>query len=783
MVKRPGHFPQGSRKKAKLRTSSTQSAKPHKRNDKGKGKERAADRDTIPIPVDNDEYDEKDEAILSDQDLDVLEQYGTAAGFLGHLDRKGLSRSKKETRRLHQLNKPIKKALVDDDLPSIESHDEDDGDWSSDIGSDGQDKEDDHYLYPGGSDSDAEMPYELALREVRTEPRQQENRGIQRLPIKLADGTIQNTGWRAAQKRCEDEEDEEDEEGEENVEDLAPPRDTVATGARFGRPAVIDVISTKSRKLRIQGAKEQIASICQDIMAEPENSIGLLKRLHTFSLPSISSPTHPDPLPNDTIIRKLSVLSQLAVFKDIVPGYRIRALTEKEKTEKVSQLVAQTREWEQGLVGAYQAYLRLLEGELKAHSDLAESALKCICTLLTELTHFNFRVNLMSCVVAQLSKRTRNESFDLCLTSLIRVFRADTTGAASLEVVRLLNRMIKEKRYNVHPAAISCLLHLRLKTELGGVRSSSSKASKEQANDNKKSRDKKMRGKKDEVHLSKKAVKALKERKEIEKEFKEAEVEVDKEERANTHTETLKLVFVLYFSILKNPGSKRLLPAALEGISKFAHLVNIDFFMDLMKVLKELIVSEDVEEDDGQGVEEAVEKKLLCIVTAFDLLSGQGEALTVDLTDFITHLYALIPSLIVSSSTCMQDSLLRALNLIFLPRHNHAKPHPSYRTAAFSKRLLTTSVHLPSSMTLKILEFIRNLVARDPNLLSLLGDDEDGDGVAGGMYNATVDDPELANALGGKGGRWYELYLLRERHWDTKVREEAGRVLEMGGGK
>jgi nucleolar complex protein 3 len=59
------------------------------------------------------------------------------------------------------------------------------------------------------------------------------------------------------------------------------------------------------------------------------------------------------------------MLSQLAVFKDIIPGYRIRALTEKEKAEKVSQMVARTREWEQGLVVVYQLYLRSLEVELK----------------------------------------------------------------------------------------------------------------------------------------------------------------------------------------------------------------------------------------------------------------------------------------------------------------------------------------------------------------------------------------------------------------------------------
>lgn len=65
------------------------------------------------------------------------------------------------------------------------------------------------------------------------------------------------------------------------------------------------------------------------------------------------------------MIRKLAFLSQLAVFKDIIPGYSIRPLTEKEKAEKVSQSVSQTREWEQGLVAAYSTYIRALEAELK----------------------------------------------------------------------------------------------------------------------------------------------------------------------------------------------------------------------------------------------------------------------------------------------------------------------------------------------------------------------------------------------------------------------------------
>ena len=97
------------------------------------------------------------------------------------------------------------------------------------------------------------------------------------------------------------------------------------------------------------------------------------------------------------------------------------------------------------------------------------------------------------------------------------MFRADNTGEPSLEIVRLLNRMIKERRYNVHPEVLSCLLHLRLKSELG-VRASETKVDKESGSGVGKALSKgraaarRAKGKAvDQPHLSKKAKKALKE--------------------------------------------------------------------------------------------------------------------------------------------------------------------------------------------------------------------------------------------------------------------------------
>ena len=141
-------------------------------------------------------------------------------------------------------------------------------------------------------------------------------------------------------------------------------------------------------------------------------------------------------------------------------------------------------------------------------------------------------------------------------------------------------------------------------------------------------------------------------------------------------TETLKLLFVLYFSILKAdvaPGP--LLGAALEGLARFAHRVNVDFFRDLLVVLRNhvkdarsgaiarsKILHSGQQDDDADAEVEAAfdepeqddtRKALLCLVTAFELLSGQGEALNIDLSDMVSHLYAIL--LPICSSSTIED--------------------------------------------------------------------------------------------------------------------------------
>lgn len=44
-----------------------------------------------------------------------------------------------------------------------------------------------------------------------------------------------------------------------------------------------------------------------------------------------------------------------------------------------------------------------------ANSELADVALRCMCTLLVDVTHFNFRENLATAIVARLSRKSWDE--------------------------------------------------------------------------------------------------------------------------------------------------------------------------------------------------------------------------------------------------------------------------------------------------------------------------------------------------------------------------------------
>src|SRR5436309_15066944 len=92
-----------------------------------------------------------------------------------------------------------------------------------------------------------------------------------------------------------------------------------------------------------------------------------------------------------TIIKKLALVTQLAAYKDVIPGYRIRPLSDEDMKAKVSKDVRRLRAYEQSLVSNYQAYVKELSKLTKGgrseqasqdSKSLASVAMSCACRLL-----------------------------------------------------------------------------------------------------------------------------------------------------------------------------------------------------------------------------------------------------------------------------------------------------------------------------------------------------------------------------------------------------------------
>ena len=615
-----------------------------------------------------------------------------------------------------------------------------------------------------------------------------------RLPTKTLEGTLKQ-----AQAQAEDSdsfvgsgtEDEED-----NERALATP------------PAEPDNTPSLPLKQQILQAKENLARLAGLLNEDPEEHAGAFKKLG-----QVADSEAPVP------VQKLVLAAQAAVYKDSIPGYRIRAYKDDDLGNKISKDVRRNRQYEHALVTGYQNYVRHLSSLVKAKSDsdgvpsLRSVALSCVCSLLLAVPHFNFRTELLTVLTHELSSRQATSDFLRCIRTLETFFDEDDDGAPSLEAVALLTKMMKAKDYRVREEVLNTFFHLRLLFEL------SPESSKQERRKGGISKLHGRRVKKEKwEHRSKKERKIAKERKAVEKDMEEADATVNYEERERTQSETLKLVFATYFRILR-AKVPALTGAVLEGLARYAHLINQDLFGDIIEALKDIAgqaaqsQAADLEGDDtgqdpddsadaadtsDEGARNMTRESLLATQTAFALLSSQEVAksasgLHLDLSFFSSHTYRSLYSLALDADIELgpktlhlpdpqkseeQDNrnkvnvftpvllLLRALNSILL---TPSQPPPTVTAAAFYKRLLTAVLQLPEKSALAILSLLSRLAEKHGRKIEPLwySDERKGDGV----YRGDSDTVEGTNVMAVGSGVW-EAELLR-KHYCPKVREQV----------
>uniref|UniRef100_A0A8D0KR90 Nucleolar complex protein 3 homolog n=1 Tax=Strix occidentalis caurina TaxID=311401 RepID=A0A8D0KR90_STROC len=506
------------------------------------------------------------------------------------------------------------------------------------------------------------------------------------------------------------------------------------------------------RRQKLQERKMHIAALASAILSEPDNNIKKLKELRAMLMeqdPNVA-----------VIVRKLVMVSLMEIFKDIAPSYKIRPLTEAEKATKVKKETQKLREFEEGLVSQYKFYLENLEQtikdwkqrklkksnviSLKAYKGLAEIAVKCLCELLVALPHFNFHNNIIVLIVPLMNDASKMIS-ELCFEAVKKLFKQDKLGYASLGVVKVISGLVRGRNYDVRPEVLKVFLHLRIK-EVELQKDSEDIAPKKKF----------MTYKEKRKNLSRMQRKWKKAEEKLERELLEAEASESKEKKLKLHTETLNIVFVTYFRILKKAQKSPLLPAVLEGLAKFAHLINVEFFDDLLIVLHSLIAS------GGLSYRES----LHCVLSAFHILSGQGDVLNIDPMKFYTHLYKTLFSLHAGGTNDDTGIVLQCMDVMFAKRRKQVSQQ---RALAFLKRLSTLALHVLPNSSVGILATNRVLMQTFPKMDLLLDNESQGSGV----YLPELEEPEHCNA---QNTALWELHLL-QRHYHPTVQKYAAHLI------
>ncbi|KAJ0231812.1 Binding protein [Hirschfeldia incana] len=530
-----------------------------------------------------------------------------------------------------------------------------------------------------------------------------------------------------------------------------------------------------------ENKKNRLAELGMQLLSDPEANIRSLKEMLDISKDE-----------NAKIV-KLCLLSVLAVFKDIIPGYRIRLPTDKELEMKVSKEVKKTRFYESTLLKAYKSYLQKLVA-FERQPVYNQVANRCICTLLDAKPHFNYRDNLLTAVVRNISSPDEVVR-RLCCSTIRSLFTNEGKhgGELTVQAVRLIADQVKSQNCQLHPNSIEVFMSIRFDEDIGKRDREEANKKKFKKNDKRNNQEEQNQVQENERKKSKREMMS-KIRDEVNADYKGVTYEPDAMERRKMQTVTLSAVFETYFRILRktmysigessteeedttlNPGAfgtHPLLAPCLDGLAKFTQQLDLDYLGDLMNYLKKLAssssVSTDVKKKNSKLL--TVSERLRCCLVAFKVMRSNLNALNVDLQDFFVQLYNLL--LEYRPGRDSGEVLAESLKIMLCDdRHQDMQ-----KAAAFVKRLATFALCFGCAESMSALVTLKILLQKNVKCRNLLENDAGGGSVSGSIskYQPYATDPNLSGAFASV---LWELNLLT-KHYHPAISTMAGTISNM----
>lgn len=492
----------------------------------------------------------------------------------------------------------------------------------------------------------------------------------------------------------------------------------------------------------IECQKFLIGVTCASIQENPETKIDKLAIV--IDLISEKSQKREN---NVLVIRNLALISVAELFKDIIPEYKLGILDA--NLDKLKKTTITRVNFEKKLLKYFQCYLvycerfskPLLEATKNMTSDefqLAETSVQCMCGLLVAHPYFNYSINIAQILATLLNSdvsSVRMFIFDCFVT----IFKVDNRFDTTLHIVRSINRIVKKIGVNVYPETISCLKYMLIfKSDIDWEAAREKKLKKLETH---KSRI---------INLSKKERKRKKKIMQLEKELLETRTDEHKTLLIKKKNDLTKLVFTILFRVLKVTPVSKLLSAALETLSRFAHAINIDFFPDLIEILNSLLESKKL----------GYQEELHCIEVVFAILKGQGEIMNIDPVRFYSHLYKNLLTIHAGINHEEFPAILSTIDDVLMSRQKNITYH---RYLAFIKRISIMTLQLLHFGSLGCLGVIKSAITLNSTLDVMLDTETF---IGSGNYNPDLEEPDYSCANSSK---LYELTALH-RHYHPCVR-------------
>nr|KJB81370.1 hypothetical protein B456_013G141600 [Gossypium raimondii] len=438
-----------------------------------------------------------------------------------------------------------------------------------------------------------------------------------------------------------------------------------------------------------------------------------------------------------------------------------------------------------------QGYLQKLLA-LEKQPRFHHVVVRCICTLLDAVPHFNFRESLLVAVVRNIGS-SDDVVRRICCSTIKSLFTSEGKhgGEATVEAVRLIADHVKVHDCQLHPDSVEVLMSLSFDDDLGKpeVQEGNNKMKNKKNKKRKNFEESNQPQGNDRKRSKQETIAKMKE--EVAADYKAVSYTPDVEERKRMQSETLSAVFETYFRILRHTmqssvasseangnitsggsGAHPLLAPCLSGLGKFSHLIDMDYIGDLMNYLKRLAARGSSSDSSAQKVQNlTVSERLRCCIVAFKVMRGNLDALNVDLQDFFVQLYNLV--LEFRPGRDEGEVLAEALKIMLCDD----RQHDMQKAAAFIKRLATFALCFGSAESMAALVTLKQLLQRNVKCRNLLENDAGGGSVSGSIakYQPYGSDPSLSGALASV---LWELNLL-SKHYHPAISTLASGISSM----